>query len=110
MSSPLKGTQRPSESISMTTLYSWTPASLNTHLDSASASSMLPVSSLLYGGVEEGVAEEEHGAAEDDPGVVAGLQAGDQQRVLAHRMRVLEDRHEDIIKGDTQSWAQETRK
>ena len=64
-------------------------------------------SSLLYGGVEEGIAEEVHGAAEDHPGVVAGLEAGNQQGVLADCMGVLEERHDDIIKESIGSLAQE---
>lgn len=46
-------------------------------------------SRFLHGGVEEGVAEEIQGAAEDDAGVVPRLQPRDQQRVLPHRVRVL---------------------
>lgn len=46
-------------------------------------------SRFLHGRIEEGVAEEVEGAAEDDAGVVARLQPRNQQRVLPHRVRVL---------------------
>lgn len=45
--------------------------------------------SLLHRRVEEGVAEEVQGAAEDDPGVVPGLEPGNEQGVLPHRVGVL---------------------
>lgn len=44
---------------------------------------------LLHGRVEEGVAEEVQGAAENHSGVVSGLEASDQQGVLADSMGVL---------------------
>lgn len=44
---------------------------------------------LLHRRVEEGVAEEVEGAAEDDPGVVPGLQPRDEEGVLPHGMGVL---------------------
>lgn len=47
-------------------------------------------SGLLHSGVEVGVAEELQGARENHSGVIPGLQAGDQQGVLADSMRILE--------------------
>jgi hypothetical protein len=44
----------------------------------------------LHGRLEEVVAEEVERAGENDTGVVAGLQAADQQSCLANRVRVLE--------------------
>lgn len=44
---------------------------------------------LLHGRVEEGIAEEVQRAAENHSGVVSGLEAGDQQGVLADSMGVL---------------------
>lgn len=45
--------------------------------------------SFLHGGIEESIAKEIQGAAENDAGVVAGLEAGDQEGVLPDRVRVL---------------------
>lgn len=45
---------------------------------------------LLHRRIEEGIAEEVKGAAEDDPGVVPGLQPRDEKGVLPHGVRVLE--------------------
>lgn len=44
---------------------------------------------LLHCRVEEGVAEEVEGTAEDDPGVVPGLEPSNQEGVLPHCMGVL---------------------
>lgn len=53
---------------------------------------VLPLGSgcgLLHSGVEEGVAEEVQGAAENHSGIVSCLEAGNQQGVLANSMWVL---------------------
>lgn len=45
---------------------------------------------FLHSRVEEGVAEELQGAAEDHSGIVSGLKAGNHEGVLANSMGVLE--------------------
>lgn len=45
--------------------------------------------SFLHGGIEEGIAKEIQGAAENNTGVVPGLESRDQEGVLPNRVRVL---------------------
>ena len=53
-------------------------------------SSLLSLDGVLHGALEDLVREEVEGPHKDDPGVVAGLEAGDQERVGANSVGELQ--------------------